>query len=321
MTDTLSRRQRNWTRYWASGAAHSCGSSYGEFYGGAIGSFWRMVHDATPAGSRLLDVATGSGAIPRLWRSWRTSDDWDAVDLSNSAPSWIAEAGGRVRFHAGVQAESLPFPADSFDLVTSQYGIEYCDMALALPQVLRVLAPRGRVAFVMHHAGSRPISIARAELSALDWAFGPDGLVSACADVIDAVAESGTPQGRERLSRAPAAEAARVRFNAAQAALRELAAQPSASDVLGEIQDGVGAVVQLARQHGAPSARSAMDAWTSTLTDHRWRLRELCNHALDGVAARFLVSQLTSSALPAELGTLEEGSHLMGWTLLAVRSA
>lgn len=319
MSDALQRRQQVWTRYWSSGVGHSCGSSYGERYGGAIAAFWRRVHDATPAGARLLDVATGSGAIPRLWRSWRSTDTWDAVDLAASAPPWAAEAGAGLRFHAAVRAESLPFTAGSFDLVTSQYGLEYCDLEPALAEVLRVLAPRGRIALVLHHAESRPVTLARTELAHLAWALGPDGLIGACADMLGPAAEATTPQGRERLSRDPAAEAARVRFNGAQVALRERARAADGADILGEIQGTVGALLQLAMRQGASRAHSELEAWTRALADHRWRLEELCAHALDRAAAQALAARAESSGLQAALGILQEEQHLMGWTLLAAK--
>lgn len=316
-SDALPQRQQLWTRYWASGAVHSCGTSYGEHYGGAIAAFWRVVHDNTPDRSRLLDVATGSGAIPRLWRSWRTTDTWDAVDLAASAPLWVAGDSLDVRFHGSVRAESLPFPSASFDLVTSQYGLEYCDLTLAIPEVLRVRAPQGGVALVLHHSRSRPVALARTELSHLEWALGPDGLIGACADMLGPAAEAATPHGRERLARDPAAESARLRFNAAQAALRQRAGTGDGADVLGEIRDAVGALLGVAMTQGIARARNAFDSWTLALADHRLRLQELCTHALDAAAAHALGAQLTRAGLRVELGAIEEGPHLMGWTVRA----
>ncbi len=317
MSDALHRRQQTWTRYWASGAVHSCGTSYGEHYGGAIAAFWRQTLDDTPSGSCLLDVGTGSGAVPRLWRSWRSTDTWDAVDLATTVPPWVTEAGAGLRFHAAVRAEALPFPAASFDLVASQYGLEYCDLVRVVPEILRVRAPGGHVALVLHHAESRPVSLARTELSHLNWALGRDGLIVACADMIGRAAQASTPQGRERLARDPAAEAARLRFNAAQVAVRERISAGDGTDMLGEIRDMVGTLLQMAMRQSASHARSEMDSWMRTLIDHRLRLDELCTHALDGMAAQALAAQLRSAALRADLGTLEEGPYLMGWTLRA----
>src|SRR3546814_1512716 len=88
----------------------------------------------------------------------------DAIDLAQVAPAWVSSQPAPCRqalhFHSGVSAEALPFDDNSFDLVTSQYGIEYCDDVRTTPEVARVLAPDGRVALLLHHADSR---LARSE--------------------------------------------------------------------------------------------------------------------------------------------------------------
>jgi SAM-dependent methyltransferase len=318
VSEPLQRRQQAWTRYWQSGASHSCGTSYGVHYGGPIAAFWRGVQDRTAIGSRLLDVASGSAAIPRLWRSGRLGDTWHAVDLAALAPAWVAEAGPGFHFHPGVRAEALPFPDASFDLVTSQYGLEYCDLLPAVREVLRVRAPAGRIALVLHHSASRPVQLARVELAHLDWALGPEGLVAAGAAMIDPVAQARTAQGRARLISDPAAERIRLHFNAAQSALGERARQaPDGADVLGEVRDSVGALLQIAMSQGAGRAHERLSSWLATMADHRLRLAELCSHALDTQAVQGLQGQMESADLQAELGTLHEGPHLMGWTLCA----
>lgn len=316
MSDDLQRRQDVWTSYWRSGAAHSCGTSYGERYGGAISAFWEQVSRDTPEGARLLDLATGSGAIPRLWRGWRTVDAWDAVDLSTEPSPWMAAAGG-VRFHGGVRTEALPFDDATFDLATSQFGLEYCELDRAVPEMLRVLRPTGAVALVLHHAGSRPVTLARAELEQLDWALGADGLVEACAAMLGPAAEAATPEGRARLAGDPKAESARLRFNAAQVAVRERVAGSEAAGMLVELRDTVGGLVQLAMKQGEVRARAALDGWTQALRDHRWRQDELCAHALGEPAAQALAASLQASGRRVVLETLSDGPHLMGWTLRA----
>src|SRR3546814_5678640 len=92
----------------------------------------------------------------------------DAIDLAQVAPAWVSSQPAPCRqalhFHSGVFAEALPFDDNSFDLVTSQYGIEYCDDVRTTPEVARVLAPDGRVALLLHHADSRLAQVAREEL-------------------------------------------------------------------------------------------------------------------------------------------------------------
>src|SRR3546814_20909920 len=104
----------------------------------------------------------------------------DAIDLAQVAPAWVSSQPAPCRqalhFHSGVSAEALPFDDNSFDLVTSQYGIEYCDDVRTTPEVARVLAPDGRVALLLPNADSRLPPVAREELRMTDWLLRPAGL-------------------------------------------------------------------------------------------------------------------------------------------------
>lgn len=316
--DKTRARQAVWARHWAGGAPHSCAGSYGSTYGGAVAAFWRGVCDRTPAPAQALDIATGSGAIPRLWRGFRPGDRWDAVDLSPTAPDWMHEAGPDLHFHGGVLAEALPFAAGRFDLVTSQYGLEYGDLARAVPELLRVRAPQGRVALVLHRAQSRPVALAAVELAHLDWLQGPQGLLRACEALLRPLAQARTPEGRARLAGDAAAEAAREAFNAAQEALAARAqAAPDGADVLAEVQDAVAGVLGQVAQQGEPAGRAALAALQGQLDDSRLRLQELRACALDEAAARALADRLAAAGLRPVLAGLQEGPHAMGWTLEA----
>lgn len=312
-------RQAAWSRHWASGATHSCTGSYGATYGGAVAAFWRSVCDRTPAPALALDIATGSGAIPRLWLGFRSGDTWDAVDLSPDAPGWMREAGPGLRFHGGVMAEDLPFGDARFDLVTSQYGLEYGDLGRAVPELLRVRRAGSRIALVLHHVGSRPAALAAIELAHMDWLEGSDGLLPACEDMLGPLAQARTPDGRARLAGDASAEAARERFNAAQDALTARGrAAPDGADVLGEMQDAVAAVMGSVMRQGEASGRAMLQAVRQGLADNRLRLQELRDCALDASAAQALCDRLDAAGLRTSLAPLHEGTHLMGWTLLAV---
>ncbi|QNA88175.1 class I SAM-dependent methyltransferase [Massilia sp. Dwa41.01b] len=144
-------RKAVWSRYWSHGVAHSCGGSYGNRYDGALAHFWRSHFDSMSPGARMLDIATGNGAVPQLMLdSAPATVACDAIDLALPEPAWLADLAPnrrrQVRFHGQQAAESLPFADASFDLVTSQYGLEYTDLARSVPEVLRVLRPGARYA-------------------------------------------------------------------------------------------------------------------------------------------------------------------------------
>jgi SAM-dependent methyltransferase len=321
MADPNETRRAVWTRHWASGAAHSCAGSFGDTYGGGIAAAWRTWHADTAAGARVLDIATGNGALPRLLAQLRPelACQVDAVDLADTAPDWLrsrpADAPMALRFHAGVAAESLPFPDAAFDAAISQYGLEYADLDAAVPELLRVLAPRGRIALVLHHAGSRPVTLAAVEIAHLDWLRGDDGLLPAARAMLAPLARAATPAGRAALAGDAAAEAARVRFNAAQAMLARRAEAADGADVLGEAQDAVAGVLSVAIERGEAAAGEAWARLDRALADARWRLQELRDCALDASAVQRLVVRLQSPGRPATLQTLEEQGHLMAWWL------
>jgi SAM-dependent methyltransferase len=303
-----------WTRHWASGAPHSCAGSYGALYGGAIAGFWRAVHADTPSGATLLDLATGNGAVPRLLLDLRPTLDCQVIGVDVAAPAadWHAKlppsALTRLSLRGGIAVESLPFDDASIDLVTSQYGIEYGDVDAALREALRVCAPAGRLAFVMHNAASRPVQLARIELDHLAWLVGDDGLVAAAEALIAPMARSATPAGR--------ANAARTHFNAVQTKLRERARVIDGADVLAEVQDAINVVIGTAVQRGEAEARQILSRLRAHLDDARFRLTELRRCALDDAGIAHWTAALQAAGRKANVATVGDDGHLLGWTLL-----
>ncbi len=110
----------------------------------------RLLDDigAVGSGVRLLDVATGNGrsvAIPAAVRGARVT----GCDL---AEQWLTAARGHAAA-ADVEVEwvvadaaDLPFPDDSFDVVTSTFGHMFApDHAAAAGELVRVCRPGGTI--------------------------------------------------------------------------------------------------------------------------------------------------------------------------------
>lgn len=328
--EALAARSAVWTRHWASGAPHSCAGTYGERYTGAIAEFWRTVFGSLTGGQRVLDIATGNGALPRLLLALQPAApiEVDAIDLAAIEPPWIASlsaaARGRMRFHGDQPAESLSFPDRAFDLIISQYGIEYSDLDCSITEMLRVLAPGGRIALLVHVVGSRPVTLAAVEIAHLDWLLSDAGLLRATAAMIEPISRAGTPDGRAALAYDRGAEVARERFNAAQLGLRERAAVKDGADVLFEMQTALAAALGVAAQHGVAAARIRLDAIELAARDSHLRLRQLCNHALprsklDALCQALL--QAPGASRSVTTGEVHEQGFLMGCTLLAHTTA
>lgn len=97
------------------------------------------------AGSRLLDVACGPGFVSEA----ASARGAEPVGLDVAA-AMVEEARRRcpeLTFVEG-DAQRLPFPDDSFDAVTMNFGILHLSQPeLALAEARRVLVPGSRVAF------------------------------------------------------------------------------------------------------------------------------------------------------------------------------
>jgi demethylmenaquinone methyltransferase/2-methoxy-6-polyprenyl-1,4-benzoquinol methylase len=98
------------------------------------------------AGDRVLDVATGTGAVARALRARKGC----AVVGLDQSPEMLAEArrrvGAEVELVAG-EADRLPFPDGEFDGLTFTYLLRYVeDPAATLRELARVVRPGGVIA-------------------------------------------------------------------------------------------------------------------------------------------------------------------------------
>lgn len=313
-------RRAAWTRYWGTGALHSCAGSWDGNYGGAIATYWEQRFAALRPEHRVLDLGTGNGPLPALMLEARGADGLpqvDAVDLAEPSPGWLARMPGtardRIRFTGGVDMAALPFDDGSFDLVCSQFGFEYADRKGALTEILRVLVPGGAVALVCHHAESRLAEVAREEVSHIDWLAGDGQVFDHARALLPYIALSASAEGVARLRGDPAANSARDAFNASLEALQERAARSAVPDPLFESADTLMRLMQVTAAEGEARGRAALDAWRGALTDAALRSRELLEHALDDAARLEIEAALGSNGMSVESTLLREGGHLLAW--------
>jgi demethylmenaquinone methyltransferase/2-methoxy-6-polyprenyl-1,4-benzoquinol methylase len=101
---------------------------------------------AAGPGDRVLDVATGTGAVARAL----VRETGCAVVGVDRSPGMLAEArrraGGRIEL-VEARAEELPFADGEFDALTFTYLLRYVDdPAATLRELARVVKPGGAVA-------------------------------------------------------------------------------------------------------------------------------------------------------------------------------
>jgi SAM-dependent methyltransferase len=110
------------------------------------------VVEARP-GERWLDVAAGTGevALPAAKRGASVTALDLAPELIETARDRARESGVAVAFDVG-DAERLPYPDGSFDVVSSAFGVMFApDQRAAATELARVCRPGGRLALLTWH--------------------------------------------------------------------------------------------------------------------------------------------------------------------------
>ena len=177
---------QGWRSYWKSDRPASCVPENAAT-AKEIAEFWNGLFAELQDGSRVLDIATGNGillahaaaAASRGGRTFRlTGVDLADIDphkfLSDSPPGFE-----NARFIGGTAAEDLPFETGEFDVVVSQYGLEYAQLEKALAEVERVLAPGGKLTWLAHCEDSEVVRQNRGQGEQVQFLLAPRGPVEA----------------------------------------------------------------------------------------------------------------------------------------------
>ena len=157
----MSVESNHWSSYWESGSITSLPQDFQDNYDGEIGAFWESQFESLNSNSIILDLCTGNGAIALLAQSFSLKFQKefnvigvDAATINTAAivknKPHLSELLNRVNFISNCRVEDIDLTSESVDLITSQYGIEYCDWKLVAERVFDLLKPNGEFAFISH---------------------------------------------------------------------------------------------------------------------------------------------------------------------------
>lgn len=153
----IDRANPAWDSFWRYDRLSSFHAAPGApNYGPPVADGWRDFFAKLADGARLLDLATGNGAIAVLAVAAGKGFAVTGADLAAVEPAAFVTQNqaelAQISFLASTPAEALPLPDAGTDAVVSQYGIEYSDLSRSLPEAARILAPGGRLRFACHAA-------------------------------------------------------------------------------------------------------------------------------------------------------------------------
>lgn len=315
-TDTAAAR---WSRYWAAGHEHSCPTSFKGFYGPQLQAFWSRQAVGLQHDDVVLDLGCGNGALLRYFAALFTREQrpqLHGVDAAALRPDWLAGEGDRVQVHDLTYFSSMPLATGSVSLAASLFGVEYADDDATWTEVLRVLRPRSRFAFVLHKRGSRLDAVAADELVLARAALAADGVLAAARELLPYLVQAATDGGRVRVRGNPAAESARARFNAASDALVALAGLVNHGDYAHDILRVLMGVLAEARPGLTDAIQARLQGLAAGIEDHIGRIAMLRASALDSTAMGALRARMRAAGFEvADAATISEQGFEMGWIL------
>ena len=305
---TQAGSHKHWSRYWQTGHLTSLPENFAAIYDGEIEAFWAERAGDLPERASVLDVCSGNGPVALLMARHAGDARIWAADVADIDPGpalaghpALAELAGRITFLPGTAAEAVDQLEQDFDLVTSQYGVEYTDWAASARAMADALKPGGRLALVTHVPTSAMVTAMEAEQAEY-------GLLS----------ESGVPQALRDLGE-KGGGSARKSLKRALMRLRPNAGQ---SSLLAGVMHGAGALlnmdpVQLQAQ------QPAIRQYVSDLVAGRDRARDLLktNQRILETPRWFEAFSDAGLKLVSEQELLYQGRHPCGLALLFEKPA
>lgn len=93
-------------------------------------------------GQNVLDLGAGTGVMPR--NLYRYGAKWTAIDISDEQIEQAKRLseGMDINYYA-ISAENIPFPDESFDVITACQCFWYFDHKQVMPHLLRILKHGG----------------------------------------------------------------------------------------------------------------------------------------------------------------------------------
>ena len=183
-----------WSQYWSQGHKTSFGNTFEDCYEGIIKSEWYKVFDKMEQGDAVLDLCTGNASLIRLAEQGLDNFStmaFTGVDYAEvSADQKLANlANVSLVFNQNI--EQLPFYENTFNAIISNFGIEYSDLSVSLPEASRVLKTGGTIDFLCHHVGSDIIQRSQRELLMLKAMHQNQGVVDKLENLIIALENQG----------------------------------------------------------------------------------------------------------------------------------
>ena len=150
-------------------------------------SAWSHFAARFPRKARVLDLASGDGRV----MGWLLGARGDIRPLGIDQSERLPPAPRGAKLRDGVAMEAMPFPDDSFDGVTAQFGFEYGDVALIAREIARVVKAGAPIGLMVHRGDGPILAHNVSRRAAIAWAIEERALVDTARRALAARAMTG----------------------------------------------------------------------------------------------------------------------------------
>ncbi len=297
-----------WSMYWSTGEQHSCVAAQSQDDLAAINQYWFDAVVQLPINARVLDLACGNGAVSLTLAAKRADLVIDAVDKSELAPNLKSvKANDNIRFYESTDILALPEHLKGYDLICSQFGVEYAGLKKLVPVLKDRIRETGSLRFLIHHHSSDLVSGSRLKLQEYQ-ALESINLFVLVNDVVSTMIDEGQ-----------AHRSARQKLEYAGQAFVEK--QIGTKPIAGKIFDAIAEILALPREQNA-RARALADNISIRAYAEQQRLGQMIDSAQTPEMMDEFVNLLDSAGFEhIDLSQFALGDksepYLLAWSLQA----
>ena len=170
--DKLNAKQ--WSNYWEKGTVTTFHKKFENNYDGEIKAHWNKQFVDLESQSTVIDLATGNGALLVLLDDYLNENknkNFKAygVDFAELNTEFVDKIKSlTVVLKDKTLIEDTGIEDSSIDLAMSQYGIEYSDLDKTVCELDRIMKPKSKLNFIMHHSDSQIIKEGFQSLSQIE---------------------------------------------------------------------------------------------------------------------------------------------------------
>ncbi len=313
---------KGWDTYWQGirGATQQTTGGFShpgfpQFWATALGEF-----AAAKSGvdAKYLDIGTGTGAViealvklPRMKPA-----NISCVDISAAAIDTVRSRFPNINTVVA-DANDIPLESEQYDLITSQFGIEYAGLS-AVGEAIRLLAPGGSLLFLLHIKSGSLYAECTATVDALSRTQNCD-FISLTRTFLEAGFDA--VRGADRAPYEAAAGAMNPAIQELEAILTEHG-EHVANDTIIHLHSTVQTIHAAIQQYEPDEVLGWLDSMSKELPKHRERMESMLESALDEAALKQLCEDIAGQGLTidrAQASFVEDEEIPIAWVLQATR--